>query len=81
MSELTRYRYEPDKMRYKYADGMLVGDLMNDGVLVPDSTLQDIADAWTKTSNEMSGDQYSELAYDFPQFVALLDALEGTDDE
>ena len=42
---MTHYRYEPDKMRYKYADGMLVSDLIRDGVLVPDSTLQDIADA------------------------------------
>ena len=45
------------------------------GVLVPDTRLQAIADAWGDASDTMSGQLYSDLAYESPKLVTLLDEL------
>ena len=55
-----------------------IHDLIEIGILIPDTRLQAIADAWrnyhTPIDEQDGRDWFDELA-------ALLDALEGTDDE
>ncbi len=56
MSDLTRYRIEPipeQGLRYSQAREAMVGleRLKDDHYLVPDVTLQQIADAWIAVAN------------------------------
>ena len=77
MSDLTRYRIgEP--VGYAWLQEMVGG-----GALIPDTTLQDIADAWNRGApKEYVGDiRKGDVRRRWPQLAALLDALEGTDDE
>jgi len=48
--------------------------LVNLGVLVPDDTLQAIADAWKEDLNGLRRDM------DWPELTSLLDALGGTNE-
>ena len=74
MSDLTRYR-ETDVVLTLGIE-IQYWQQLSKLMLVPDTTLQDIADAWNDASNTMSGELYASLAYEYPKLVAL---LEGTD--
>ena len=81
MTDLTRYRI--DLLTPKLSeDDFLVAQDMDDwlterGVLVLDSTLSDIADAWD--SGNLG---FREMIRKYmPELAALLDALEGTTNE
>ena len=83
MSDLTRYRIDWNKwknMRSIYID---VGpdQMIEYGVLVPDSTLQDIAEAWNEWFDIDEGPTVlkSLMRSEWMDFAALLDALKGTD--
>ena len=78
MSDLTRYRIDHTKRRLPGPTMWeICGDvdfLISEGILVPDTTLQDIADAWQL----QWGTQWQhDVRNDNPDFAALLDALEG----
>ena len=86
MSELYRINlYAADAHDYDTGESGPLARMVGDGVLMPveslASRLQAIADAWNDASMTMSGELYASLDYDFPKLVALLDALEETDNE
>ena len=71
MSDLTRYRIDKTKMR----DGWTLGfeNMRHAGAVVPDSTLQDIADTWNAWRQEdISGIENGPA---FNRMGDLLDAL------
>ena len=87
MSDLTRYRIETEA--HDAYDGSYTGGfpdpiqfLINEGVLVPDDTLQAIADAYRTwiDANAMPIDA-DHVTETYRTLIDLLDALEGTDDE
>ena len=80
MSDLTRYRIErrrwTDDLELRVEQGCAADAWY--GVAVPDTRLQDIADAWNKDG---SGSMFAEVSVreNNPELAVLLDALEGTD--
>jgi len=72
--ELTTYRIDNDGFKHydtiEGPEGMLLS-LIENGVLVPDTRLQAIADAWNADLNGLRRD------LDWPELTDLLDALGG----
>ena len=54
--------------------------LIEEGILVPDTEKQDIADAWNNGGRYQTATRVS-LRVAWPELAALLDALNGDNDE
>ena len=89
MSNLTTYRWNPDAEIEKVWRVMRVqalhDDLVRDGILVPDTRLQDIADAWNEGNTEpiSAGIRVAHKSVRdwWPEVATLLDALGGAGDD
>ncbi len=84
MSELTTYRI--DFAAHDAYDGSCTGDLpdpisflVDDGVLVPDTRLQAIAEAWKAYRQRQSEPWLREEVESMTDFIDLLDALTKED--